>query len=129
MRSPGLLLVANNPDFLQSLVEMLEPKYEVIATLPSGNSTLDQISSINPNILLLDISLGDLSGLEVSRRLRDSNCAAKIIFLSMHENREFVSASLDVGASGYVFKSRAGHDLTDAIDCVFNGGCFFPPAE
>jgi DNA-binding NarL/FixJ family response regulator len=75
----------------------------------------------------LDISLGDLSGFDVARRLRDRPSRAKIIFLSIHEDVEFVTASLDIGACGYVFKSRVVEDLRKAIEIVYAGGRFVSP--
>jgi two-component system nitrate/nitrite response regulator NarL len=78
--------------------------------------------------VILDISLGDMTGFEVARRLKDSGCTAKLIFLSVHEDVDFVTAAFDIGASGYVFKSRVTEDLTKAIDIVFNGGRFVPIA-
>jgi DNA-binding NarL/FixJ family response regulator len=121
---PALLLADDNPALLATLVEMLQTRYRVVAALPSGNSVLGDIGMLRPDLLILDISLGDLTGFEVARRLKESGCPAKIIFLTVHEDADFVSAAFDIGASGYVFKSRVTEDLTKAIDIVFNGGRF-----
>jgi DNA-binding NarL/FixJ family response regulator len=122
--APALLLADDNPALLTTLVEMLQAKYRITAALPNGTSVLNQISALRPDIAILDISLGDLTGFDVALRLRDSGCTAKIIFLTVHEDIEFVSAAFEIGASGYVFKSRATEDLIKAIDIVFNGGRF-----
>ena len=121
---PALLLADDNPDLLATLVEMLQTKYRIAAALPNGTSVLDQIGTLRPDLVILDISLGDLTGFEVARRLRDGGFTAKIIFLTVHEDVDFVSAAFDIGASGYVFKSRVSQDLTKAIDVVLNGGRF-----
>jgi len=121
---PALVLADDNPAMLTTLVEMLQSRYRVAAALPNGKSVLDQIAMLSPDLVILDISLGDLTGFEVARRLKDRGCTAKIIFLTVHEDVDFVSAALDMGASGYVFKSRVTEDLTKAIDIVFNGGQF-----
>jgi DNA-binding NarL/FixJ family response regulator len=121
---PALLLADDNPALLTTLVEMLQTEYRVIAALPNGISVLDQISVLGPDVVILDISLGDLTGFEVARRLKDSGCPAKIIFLTVHEDIDFVTAAFDIGVSGYVFKSRVTEDLTRAIDAVSNGGQF-----
>jgi DNA-binding NarL/FixJ family response regulator len=121
---PTLLLADDNPDLLATLVEMLQTKYRVTAALPNGSSVLNQVGTLRPDLVILDISLGDLTGFEVAKRLKDGGCTAKIIFLTVHEDIEFVSAAFDIGASGYVFKSRVSQDLTRAIDVVFNGGQF-----
>src|SRR5271156_1761038 len=101
---------------------MLQTEYKVVAALPNGTSVLDQVAFLSPDLVILDVSLGDLTGFEVARRLKDSGCPAKIIFLTVHEDVDFVNAAFDLGAFGYVFKSRVTEDLTRAIDTVFNGG-------
>jgi DNA-binding NarL/FixJ family response regulator len=121
---PALLLADDNPDLLATLVEMLQARYRIAAALPNGTSVLDQIERLSPDLVILDISLGDLTGFEVARRLKESGFTAKIIFLTVHEDVDFVSAAFDIGASGYVFKSRVSQDLTKAIDVVLNGGRF-----
>jgi DNA-binding NarL/FixJ family response regulator len=121
---PTLLLADDNPAMLKTLVEMLKPQFRVKASLLTGASVLDQIDLLGPDILLLDISLGDLSGFEVAKRLGNRGSTAKIIFLSIHEDIDFVTAGFDIGASGYVFKSRVVEDLREAIGIVFDGGRF-----
>ena len=121
---PSLLLADDNPALLETLIEMLEPSYRVAAALCNGASVLEKVSVLRPDLVILDISLGDLTGFEVARRLKDIGCSAKIIFLSVHEDIDFVNAAFELGACGYVFKSRITADLTKAIDIVFIGGQF-----
>jgi DNA-binding NarL/FixJ family response regulator len=121
---PSLLIADDNPALLNAIVEMLQNHYRVVAALRDGKSALEQIVSLEPDLVILDISLGDLTGFEVAKRLRDRGCTAKLIFLTVHEDIDFVSAGFDIGASGYVFKSRVTEDLTKAIDIVFSGGQF-----
>jgi DNA-binding NarL/FixJ family response regulator len=103
---------------------MLAPAYRIAAALCNGASVLEKVVALGPDLVILDISLGDLTGFEVARRLKDICCSAKIIFLSVHEDIDFVNAAFELGASGYVFKSRITADLTNAIDTVLNGGQF-----
>jgi DNA-binding NarL/FixJ family response regulator len=121
---PSLLLADDNPALLETLIEMLKPAYRVAAALCNGASVLKEVATLSPDLVILDISLGDLTGFEVARRLKDTGCPAKIIFLSVHEDIDFVNAAFDLGASGYVFKSRITADLAKAINIVFNGGQF-----
>lgn len=121
---PSLLLADDNPALLETLIEMLQPSYRVAAALGNGASVLAEVAELCPDLVILDISLGDLTGFEVARRLRDMGCPARIIFLSVHEDIDFVNAAFDLGAGGYVFKSRITTDLTKAIDIVSNGGRF-----
>jgi DNA-binding NarL/FixJ family response regulator len=122
--APALLLADDNPTMLITLVEMLQVGYRVVAALPNGASVLDNIPMLNPDIVILDISLGDMTGFEVARRLKREGYQTKIIFLTVHEDADFVNAAFDIGAFGYVFKSRVTEDLTKAIDIVCNGGRF-----
>jgi DNA-binding NarL/FixJ family response regulator len=121
---PLLLLADDNAALLETLVELLQPTYHVAAAMNNGMSVLERFTSLGPDIIILDISLGDLTGFEVAKRLRKAGCSAKIIFLTVHEDIDFVNAAFDLGASGYVFKSRITADLTKAIDIVFHGGRF-----
>jgi DNA-binding NarL/FixJ family response regulator len=129
--APALLLADDNPTMLITLVEMLQVGYRIVAALPNGASVLDNFAMLSPDIVILDISLGDMTGFEVARRLKREGCHSRIIFLSVHEDADFVNAAFEIGASGYVFKSRVTEDLTKAIDIVCNGGRFAsnaPPA-
>jgi DNA-binding NarL/FixJ family response regulator len=121
---PSLLLVDDNRALLETLVEMLQPAYQVAAAMNNGKSVLEHFAELSPDVIILDISLGDLTGFEVAKRLRDAGCTAKIIFLTVHEDIDFVNAAFELGASGYVFKSRISADLARAIDTVFHGGQF-----
>ncbi len=101
---PAIVLADDNPAMLEMLVEMLETGCDVAAALPNGTAVLNQIATLCPDLVILDLSLGDLTGFEVARRLRDIGCTAKIIFLTIHEDIDFVTTAFEIGASGYVFK-------------------------
>jgi DNA-binding NarL/FixJ family response regulator len=126
---PTILLADDNPSMLETIVDILGKKYTVVAALSNGACVLDQIDRLRPDLAILDVSLGDMNGFEVARRLRDRGCPAKIIFLTVHEAIDFMSEAFNVGASGYVFKSRVAEDLTKAIDVVINGGRFTSPTS
>ena len=121
-----VVLADDNPAMLESLAEILQPDYTIAGKFSSGASLLADVGRLNPDIILLDISLGDMTGFYLIKRLKSMGCAAKIIFLSVHENPDFVRAAFDLGASGYVFKSQIGSDLLDAIDAVSRGERFVP---
>jgi DNA-binding NarL/FixJ family response regulator len=118
--------VDDDPAMREMLVGLLRADFNIVGALSSGASVLEQYSQLNPGVILLEVSLGDMTGFEVAGRLRWRQCAAKIVFVSVHENVEFVRAALDLGASGYVFKSRASQDLGKAIQTVSEGGRFIP---
>jgi CheY-like chemotaxis protein len=122
--APTVLLVDDNHAVLERLVGMLEPTYKIAAALCNGTAVVDQAAALLPDLIILDISLGDVSGFEVARRLKRAGCPAKIIFLSLHEDMDFVGAAFGLGASGYVFKSRLTTELENAIAAVLSGGHF-----
>ena len=122
--APTILLVDDNHAVLELLVGMLEPTYKIAATLRNGTVVVDQAAALQLDLIILDVSLGDVSGFEVVKRLKKADCPAKIIFLSLHEDMDFVSAAFGLGASGYVFKSRLTTDLENAIAAVLSGGQF-----
>ncbi len=119
-----LLLADDNPEVLETLIDLLQASYDIVGAFSDGNSVLDQIAALNPDLVILDISLGDMTGFEVARRLKKSASPAKIIFLTVHENIDFIRAAFDLDASGYVFKSRISSDLVDAINRACEGGHF-----
>ena len=124
MQCPRILMADDNPGFLCTVRGLLSNQFTITASVETGEAVLREVPLLNPDVILLDISMGDLDGLEVARRLRDMGCHAKIIMLSIHEALEFVRAALAAGASGYVFKSRVSSDLIPAIDASCMGKLF-----
>jgi DNA-binding NarL/FixJ family response regulator len=118
------LLADDNPEILETLVDLLQPLFTIAGALSSGAAVLREAETLNPDLIILDISLGDMTGFEVARRLKKAGRTAKIVFLTVHENIDFVRAAFDLDASGYVFKSRISPDLIDAINKVCAGGRF-----
>jgi DNA-binding NarL/FixJ family response regulator len=95
-----------------------DKRYQVVAAVPDGASVLREYSRLRPDIIILDISMQDLSGIDVAQQLRDSGCSAKIIFLTVHDDSDFLNAAMGAGGSAYVVKSRLNIDLISAITAV-----------
>lgn len=124
MRSTRLVLADDNPEVLETLADMLRLDYVVAAALPDGRSVLQQVPELQPDVIILDISLPDMTGFDVVRQLKKSGTSAKVIFLTVHENIDFVRAAFELDAAGYVFKSRISSDLVEAINTICDGGRF-----
>jgi DNA-binding NarL/FixJ family response regulator len=92
--------------------------------LSDGQSVLQQLATLDPDLVILDISLPDMTGFDVVRHLKRAGSTVKILFLTVHENIDLVRAAFDLNASGYVFKSRIASDLVKAIDTICDGGRF-----
>ncbi len=98
--------------------------FEVVATAEDGNQAVDAVVLLNPDVLVIDISMPVLDGLQAAKRLQKANCPTKVVFLTIHEDPDFVAAALSVGASGYVTKARLSTDLVPAIRAALQGRTF-----
>ncbi len=110
-----LLCVDDSPAMLEILVDLLQLQFTIVGTLSSGVSVLEEATTLNPDIILLDVDLGDMNGFTVAKQLRSSGCLASIVFLSVHESIDFIRAAKDLGAAGYVFKSQITRDLVKTL--------------
>lgn len=123
-----VLLADDNPAILEVVKHLLQKDFQIVGALDQALAVVRDAPQINPDVLILDISMGELNGFEITRQLRKEKCVSKIIFLTVHEELEFIRAAFDAGASGYVFKSRMNTDLTTAINAVQAGRVFLPRA-
>ena len=123
-----ILLADDNPAILETLKLLLAKDFHILAALNAGSAVIHEAPELKPDVIILDISMGDLNGFEVTRQLHSTQCVSKIIFLTVHEELEFIRAAFDAGASGYVFKSRMNSDLREAIHVVQAGKVFIPQA-
>jgi DNA-binding NarL/FixJ family response regulator len=124
-----ILLADDNLVVLDHVRKMLETEkdYKVVAVVSDGTSVVREYLRLRPDIISLDISMGPESGIDIGRQLRDSGCDAKIIFLTVHEDSDYVNAAMGVGGSAYVVKSRLNMDLLPAINAVLSNKLFVSP--
>jgi DNA-binding NarL/FixJ family response regulator len=125
---PRILLADDNNDVLVRVTKLLRADYDVLAAVRNGAAVLRDWSALRPDIIVLDISMGAPSGIEVAQQLRDSGCNSRIIFLTVHDDREFVAAAMGAGGSAYVVKSRVSRDLIPAITAVLSNRLFVSPS-
>ena len=123
-----VLIADDNPAMLDTVKHILQGEFQVVAALERPSAVLTSVPELKPDVVVLDISMGEMNGFEVTRILKGDFCASKIVFLTVHEELEFIRAAFDAGASGYVFKSRMNTDLNTAINTVHNGRVFIPEA-
>jgi DNA-binding NarL/FixJ family response regulator len=107
----------------------VRPEWQVIAEASDGLETIQKAEDLNPDIVLLDIGLPKMNGIEVARRIRECCPSCKIIFLSQNKDIDIVRAALDTGASGYIRKIDASHDLLLALDAALRGEQFMNSAN
>jgi DNA-binding NarL/FixJ family response regulator len=106
---------------------LLQPNFEVVGTVTNGKELLFESARLLPDLIVLDISIPELSGIEAAHELRSLGSTAKIVFLTVQTRVEFVRACLTEGASGYVTKSRLATDLIPAIQDALSGHRFVSP--
>lgn len=100
---------------------------QLIGEATNGSEALDLALKLSPDILLMDISMPEMDGLVVAERLRKEAPEVKVIILSMHSSREYVTRIVQAGARGYVLKNAPSDELLHAIDAVASGEAFFSP--
>lgn len=125
--SVRILLADDNPSMLQAARRILEPEFQVVGTVNDGQAVLEAADALRPDVLILDICMGVLNGLEAARRLTRTGSQARIVFLTVHQDQEFVEEAFSVGALGYVVKPRLGTDLLPAVREALVGRVFVSP--
>jgi DNA-binding NarL/FixJ family response regulator len=122
-----VLLADDHGDFLRKVRGELSTEFEIVDTAANGEEAIDAVRRLDPDVLVIDISMPVLDGLQTAARLRDDHCRTKVVFLTIHEQSDFVSAAFAAGASGYVSKRHLGSDLVPAIREVLQGHTFISP--
>jgi DNA-binding NarL/FixJ family response regulator len=107
------------------LVLQARPAWQVIAEASDGSEAVQKAEDLKPDLILLDIGLPKLNGIEAARRIRQRSPNSKIIFLTQNSDLDVVRAALGTGALGYVLKTDAGRELLPAVDTVLGGKQFF----
>ncbi|MGE8143753.1 response regulator [Pseudomonas frederiksbergensis] len=97
----------------------------IVGEADSGASAIEMVRDTQPDLLLVDIGLKDMNGLELTRQLRREHPQIKILILSMYDNNEYVSESVRSGASGYVLKNSPSREIIAAIEAIASGGTFY----
>ncbi len=106
----------------------LSKDIEVVGEAGDGQAAIDRVGELSPDVVLMDIAMPGLDGLEATRRIKERFEGVKVLILTQHENREYVFPILKAGADGYVLKKAAGTELISAIRAVYGGGTFLYPS-
>lgn len=123
-----IVVADDNADFLSELISVLETEFDVVATAKDGKSALESIHSYCPDVVVLDLEMPLLNGIEVTRELVKQHPSPAIVICSVESDPEVVEAAQQAGALGYVFKSRVATDLVEAVKSVARGQSFISPA-
>lgn len=121
------LLADDHAAILDRAAQALSRDCEIVGTVSNGIDALEAAGRLLPDVIVLDISMPGMTGLEVATRLRETGNVAVIVFLTVHEDQEFVDAARATGAAGYVVKSRLSSDLSKAVAEALAGRQFVSP--
>jgi len=113
---------------LEVASSFLEPTFEVIGAVGDGQSLLNATAKLKPDVLIIDICMPILNGIEAAEKLWNSGNTAKIVFLTVYDDPDFIRASLAAGAMGYVIKSRIGEELVLAVHEALADRIFISPS-
>ena len=119
------ILVAEDHKLMRNrVVRLLKSEFEVVGAVESGPALLEAAARLKPDVCVLDISMPVVSGIEAAAQLKLSDSPTKVIFLTIHNDSDFVGAAFKSGAEGYVFKTRMAADLVVAVREVMAGRTF-----
>ena len=115
-----ILLADDHPLFLMRATALLQSSFEVVGTASNGQELISQATRLDPDVIVADISMPVLTGIEAVHQLREAGSRAKFVFLTVHSEDEFVRACMSEGALGYVVKPRMVTDLIPAIKAALS---------
>ena len=127
MGRPRILMADDHLLLLEAFRALLEPEFEVVGTVTDGRKLLEEFSRLNPDIVLLDVAMPLLNGLDAGRQLKTLRRSVKLIYLTMNPNPDLAGEALRLGASGYVLKSSAAQELRQAIQEALRGRSYITP--
>jgi DNA-binding NarL/FixJ family response regulator len=125
---PRVLLADDHQMLLDALKRVLEPRCEVVGMVSDGRELLTAAAKLQPEIVVLDIAMPQLNGLDAARRLKPVMPKLKFIFMTMNEDPELVGEAFRAGASAFLLKRAAALELIEAIEKVLKGGSYVTPS-
>ena len=120
-----ILVADDHEEVRNKIVHLLEQQFDVLGALGDGPSFLKAVDRLKPDLCVLDISMPDMSGIDVAQRIKQLDSQIRIVFVTLHDDLDFRAAALAIGAEGYVTKAKMGGELVAAVKAVLAGGSFF----
>ena len=126
--SPARLLLADDHPFvLEGLVRLLKDTFDIVAAVTDGKLLVEAATRLRPDVIVTDISMPGLNGIEALKRLKAAGVDSRVIVLTMHAETEVVDELIRAGASGFVLKCLAASELRSTIEGVLSGKVYLPP--
>jgi DNA-binding NarL/FixJ family response regulator len=124
---PRILLADDHVLLLDAFRALLEPEFEVVGTATDGRSLIEEANRLKPDVVVIDVGMPLLNGLDAGRQIKAQQRSIKLIFLTMNPEPDLASEALRLGASGYVLKSSAAGELKQAIHEALRGRSYITP--
>ena len=124
IRRPTVLLADDHVVFTDGIVRILKERFDVVGTVTDGGSILEAASRLHPDVIVMDISMPTLSGIEGLRQLKAHHDGSRVIFLTMHADARLAAEAFRLGANGFVLKQSSADELVKAIEAVLAGHTF-----
>ncbi len=128
-RHPRLLLADDHAIFSDALRSYLEKNFEIIGQVSDGRALLDEAARLKPDLVIVDVGMPVLNGLDAARRIQENNPKVKFIFLTMQNDPHLAAAAMELGHVAFVLKNSAGSELLKAIDEVMRGHSYMAPPK
>ena len=127
---PNILIADDHAIVRTGLRTLLqsEPSFELVGEAAGGLEAIDMVADSSPDILLLDVSMPDMDGVSVTKRLKEDFPNLKVLILTIHDDEALVREAIKAGASGYILKAAAERELVSAIDVLMRGDMYVDPA-
>jgi DNA-binding NarL/FixJ family response regulator len=127
MKRTRILLADDHTMICAGFQRLLEPEYEVVGSVRDGRALLSAATNLNPDLVLVDVGMPLLNGLDAARELKQQRPNVKLIFLTMNLDPDVALEALRIGASGYLLKNSEGDELLRAVHDVLRGGSYVTP--
>ena len=127
MTRPRILMADDHLMLLDAFRALLEPEFEVVGTVTDGRMLLEEFARLHPDVVLIDVAMPLLNGLDAGRQLKAQRRSVKLIYLTMNPDPDLAGEALRLGASGYVLKSSAANELKQAIHEALRGRSYITP--
>ena len=124
---PQILIADDHIIFADGLRLLLEKRYEVVGSVTDGRALVTEACRLKPDMIVVDVGMPLLNGLEAAKRVREQLPKVKLVFLTMQDNPNLAAAALELGSAGFVLKHSAGSELLKAIEQLLHGKCYVTP--
>ncbi|HEV8133940.1 MAG TPA: response regulator transcription factor [Pyrinomonadaceae bacterium] len=127
MKRPRIVLADDHKMVLDALKSVIEPEFEVVGTFGDGLALVEGAPSLNPSVIVLDIQMPTMNGLNAGRRVKQLMPTVRLIYLTMNQDPDMAAEAFRLGASAYLLKNSAATELVQALRQVVRGGSYITP--